>query len=43
MNLDTDTYQPYTKLHNMPVYINRKSNDSPAIIKEIPKAIAKWI
>ena len=27
----------------MPVYINRKVNHSPTIIKEISKAIAKWI
>ena len=27
----------------MPVYINKKSNHSPTIIKDIPKAIAKRI
>ena len=43
MNLDTCRYQPYRKADNIPVYINRKSNHFPSIIKEIPKAIAKRI
>ena len=43
MNLDTSTYRPYRRPDNMPVYINRKSNHPPTIIKEIPKAIAKRI
>ena len=42
MNLEPDTYQQYRKLDNRPVYINRKPNHPPTIIKEIPKAIAKW-
>ena len=42
MNLGTGTYRPYRK-PDMPVYINRKSNHPPTIIKEIPKAIAKRI
>ena len=41
MNLDTGSYQSYRKQDNMPVYINRKSNHNPTIIKEIPKARAK--
>ena len=40
-NQPSGTYQPYKKPDNMPVYINRKSNHPPTIIKEIPKAIAK--
>ena len=43
MNLGTGTYRPYRKPDDMPVYINRKSNHPPTIIKEIPKAIAKRI
>ena len=43
MNLDTGTYRPYRKPDNMLVYINRKSNYPPIIIKEMPKAIAKRI
>ena len=43
MNLDPGTYRPYRKPDNMPVCINRKSNHSSAITKEIPKAIAKRI
>ena len=41
MNLDTGTYWRYRKPDNMPVYINRKSNHPPTIIKEMPKTIAK--
>ena len=43
MNLDTGTCRPYGKPDNMPVYINRKLNHPPTVIKEIPKAIAKLI
>ena len=44
MNLDTGTFRkPGRKPGKMPVYINRKSNHPPTIIKEIPKAIAKQI
>ena len=43
MNLDTGTYRLYRKPNNMTVYINRKSNHSPTIIKDLPKAIAKRI
>ena len=43
MNLDTVTYRPYRKPDNIPAYINRKSNHPLTMIKEIPKAVAKWI
>ena len=43
MNLDTGTCRPYGKPDNMSVYINRKLNHPPTVIKEIPKAIAKLI
>ena len=35
MNLDTSTYLAHRKPDNMPLYINRKSNHPPTIIKEI--------
>ena len=35
MNLDTSTYLAHRKPENMPLYINRKSNHPPTIIKEI--------
>ena len=43
MNLDTGTYRPWRKPDNLPVYIDRKSNHPPTIIKEMPKAISKRI
>ena len=43
MNLDTCTYQLYRKPDDMSVYINRKLNHLPTIIKEITKALAKRI
>ena len=41
--VDIGTCRPYRELDNMSVYINRKSNHPPTIIKKIPKAIAKRI
>ena len=43
LNLNTGTYRPYRKPGKMMVYINKKSNHSPTIIREIPKAIPKRI
>ena len=39
-NLGTGTYQPYTKPNDQPLYINKKSNHPPNIIKAIPESIA---
>ena len=45
---DPCTYWTYIKPDNMPLYINRKSNQPPrfppppTIIKKMPKPIAKW-
>ena len=39
MNLNTETYEPYTKPNNVPIYVHVKSNHPPAIIKAIPKGI----
>ena len=40
-NLNDQTYEPYRKLNNEPVYINKQSNHSPNIIADIPKAMSK--
>ena len=40
-NLNDQTYEPYRKPNNNPVYINKHSNHSPNIINEAPKAISK--
>ena len=38
-NLNDQTYEPYRKANNNPVYINKHSNHPPNIINEVPKAI----
>ena len=40
-NLNEQTYEPYRKPNNEPVYINIQSNYPPNIITGIPKAISK--
>ena len=40
-NLNDQTYEPYRKAYNDPVYINKHSNHPPNIINEVPKAISK--
>ena len=40
-NLNDQTYEPYRKPNNDPVYINKHSNHPPNIINEVPKAISK--
>ena len=40
-NLNKQTYEPYRKPNNEPVYINIQSNHPPNIITDIPKAISK--
>ena len=42
MNLDRGTYQTYRKPDNRSVYINRKSNHPPTIIKQISRGTGKW-
>ena len=39
LNLTNGKYMPYTKPNNIPLYINKKSNHPPQIIKNIPKSI----
>ena len=40
-NLNDQTYEPFRKPNNDPVYINKHSNHPPNIINEVPKAISK--
>ena len=40
-NLNGQTYEPYRKPNNEPVYINIQSNHPPDTIADIPKAISK--
>ena len=40
-NLNDQTYEPYRKPSNDPVYINKHSNHPTNIINEVPRAISK--
>ena len=42
-NLNNSTYQPYRKPGNTPVYINKKSNHPPVVLKQLPKSKSKRI
>ena len=42
-NLPTDSYKPYKKPNDNPIYIHTKSNHPPNIIKQLPKNISKRI
>ena len=42
-NLNNGTYQTYRKPDNTPVYINKKSNHPPVLLKQLLKSIAKRI
>ena len=41
LNLKDSTYQPYRKPNSGPIYINKSSNYTKNIIKDLPKAIEK--
>ena len=41
MNLDSDTFKPFTKPNTVPLYINCQSNHPPCVLKNIPAAINK--
>ena len=41
INLHKNTYEPYSKPDNQPVYINVNSNYPPTTIRELPKSIRK--
>ena len=40
-NLNNGTYLPYRKPENTSVYINKKSNHPPVVLKQLPKSIAE--
>ena len=42
-DLQNNSYKPYRKPDNLPVYIGKHSNHSPTILNELPKTIAKRI
>ena len=41
LNLRNNTYEPYRKPDNHPVYINENSNHPKTILRELPKSISK--
>ena len=41
LNLDTGKYYPYRKPNNLPLYVHKKSNHPPSIIKQLPLMINK--
>ena len=41
MDLRTGVHKPYMKPNNTPLYVNKKSNHPPSIIKNIPESINK--
>ena len=42
-NLSNRTYQPYREPNDVPLYINKRSNHPPAILKQLPMSINKRI
>ena len=42
-DLDNNAYKPFHKEYNKPLYINKHSNNSPSILKQLPKSIEKRI
>ena len=42
-DLRKDTYLPYKKPDNLPVYIKNCSNHPPTVIKQLPKSISKLL
>ena len=42
-DLVNDIYKPYRKPNNKPLYINKHSNQTPKILKQLPKSIEKYI
>ena len=41
LNLKTESYQPFRKPNNGPIYIDINSNHPPQILKRLPKSISK--
>ena len=42
-DLQNNSYKPYRKPDNLPVYIHKHSNHPPTILSELPKTIAERI
>ena len=42
-DLYNNSYKPYRKPNNKPIYINKQSNHPPNILKQLSKSIAKRI
>ena len=40
-DLENDSYRPFIKENDVPLYVHQKSNHPPAILKNIPKAVNK--
>ena len=40
-DLNNGTFKPYRKPNNDPLYVNKKSNHPPSVLKQIPKGIGK--
>ena len=40
-NLNDETYKPYNKPNNKPLYVNAQSNHPPTILQNIPKMVNK--
>ena len=43
LDLNNDTYSPYTKPNHKPLYVNAKSNHPPPILKNIPEGVQNWL
>ena len=41
LNLEEDTFKPYIKPNDVPLYVHKHSNHPPSITKNIPEAINK--
>ena len=41
MELQTDTFRPFTKPNTVPLYVHCQSNHPPSVLKNIPDAINK--
>ena len=43
LNLTTETYKPFMKQNNTPLYVHRDSNHPPSILRNLPESINKRI
>ena len=43
LNLEEETFKPYIKPNDVPLYVHKNSNHPPSITKNIPEAIDKRI